>query len=424
MTADEAYDVVVVRDPTMTVGAIRMLSRDLAHLTGVKQADVELAMQKGRFVVYPALSGARVDAATAQLRAMGAVVQVKPSASADVGPEIEPADERALGVDDFGGSVAHFSDADLGLDSGAFNTGAGAKVAGLAPPPLFNQQRVPGGAAPLGRFSVGGNAEEARTSRYEPVPHNASLRHEDRSALGTGLHGVGPSEDDDMLALATGLDAASLESPSVQTIDGMDGDVFDAAEKAAAEDARPDPTSVSTQPVEDEELALDVSAPAGLTPVGPADGAVIRPQHLPEESLTLDRPAQSSAAMSSPSYATPRAPMSSPGMPVANMDLGERGLLFQDPVANTLALIAAACLVCVVVALGMTRATKREGVVGLEAEISESYRSPSDVQGGKQRAPATIQEELDDLYGSAKSQFLIVLALGIPVGLGLGRVRR
>lgn len=379
-------------------------------------------MQKGRFVVYPALSGARVDAATEQLRGMGAVVQVKPSENLEVGPNLEPDTGGALGVDQFGGPVAHFSDADLGLGSTAFNTGAGAKPPELAPPPLFDQ-RGGGGGSP-GRFSVGGGAEDARTSRYEPVPQNASLSHEDMSALVSELHSAGPSPEDDMLALATGLDAAALDSPSVQTIDGMDGDAFDAEEKAAAKDAAGEPAPEPAPPAEEEDLALDIDAPAGLTPVGPADGAVIRPQHPPEEGLTLDRPAQSSASMSSPSYATPRAPMSSPGMPVANMDLGERGLLFEDSVANTLGLIAAACLVCVVVALGMTRATKRESVMALEGEISESYRSPGDVERGKQREPSAIQEELDELYGSAKFQFFVVLVLGIPIGLGLARIRR
>jgi len=371
-------------------------------------------MQKGRFVVYPALAGGRVDAATEQLRGMGAVVQVKPSAQAHAAAKIEPHAGGSLAVDDFDGPVAHFSDADLGLGSGAFNTGAGAKVPELAPPPLFNQRGAGGDRD--GRFSVGG-AEDARTSRYEPVP-------QDLSALANELQSVGgPPSGDDMLALATGLDAAALDSPSIQTIDGMDGDVFDAAEKEAARVAAPDPTP-QPPPGEEEDLSLDVDPPAGLTPVGPADGAVIRPQHPPEEGLTLDRPAQSSASLSSPTYAAPRAPMSSPGMPVAHEHRQERGLLFEDPVANTLGLIAAACLVCVVLAFGLTRATKREAVVALEDEISESYRSPSDVEAGKQRAPATIQEELDDLYGSASFQFLIVLILGIPVGLGLGRIRR
>lgn len=381
-------------------------------------------MQKGRFVVYPALAGARVDAATEQLRGMGAVVQVKPSAPTQPGPNIEPDAGGALGSAEFGGPVAHFSDADLGIGSGAFNTGAGAKVPELAPPPLFDQ-RGAGAGSPGGRFSPGGTAEDARTSRYEPVPQNASLSHEDMSALVSELHSAGPAQDDDMLALATGLDAAALESPSVQTIDGMDGDAFDAAEKEAAREAAPDPTPAPPPPGEEEDLTLDVDAPAGLTPVGPADGAVIRPQHPPEEGLQLDRPAaQSSASMSSPTYAAPRAPMSSPGMPISAVDPGERGLLFADAVANTLGLIAAACLVCVVVAFGLTRATKREAVVALETEISESYRSPSDVAADKQRAPATIQEELDELYSSARFQFLIVLILGVPVGLGLGRIRR
>ena len=244
------------------------------------------------------------------------------------------------------------------------------------------------------------------------------------SALVSELHSGGPSREDDMLALATGLDAAAFDSPSVQTIDGMDGDEFDAEEKAAVKEAAPDPTPAAMQPAEEKDLTLDVDAPAGLTPVGAPNAAVIRPQHPPEEGLKLDRSSQSSAGMSSPTYAAVRAPMSSPGMSRANLDLGERGLLFEDPVANTLGLIAAACLVCVVVAFGLTRVTKRDSVTALEGEISESYRSPSDVAGGKQRAPSTIQEELDELYGSARLQFLMVLLLGIPAGLGLGRIRR
>ncbi len=379
-------------------------------------------MQKGRFVVYPALPGARVDAATEQLRGLGAVVQVKPSEDVELGPNLEPDTGAALGVDEFGGPVAHFSDADLGLGSKAFNTGPGAKVPGLAPPPLFDQRGAGGG--PPGRFSVERSAEEARTSRYEPVPQSPSPGLDDLSELASERDRAASSSAHDMLALATVLDAAAFDSPSVQTIDGMDGDAFDAAEKAAAQEAAADPTPAATHPGAEKEVALEVEAPAGVTPVGPAGGAVIRPQFPPEEGLQLDRPSQSSAAMSAPTYATPRAPMSSPRMPVLHADVGERGLLLEDPVANTLGLIAAACLVCLVAAFGLTRSSKLEGVIALEAEVSESYRSPADVEAGKQRAPATIQEELDDLYSSARFQFLLVLALGIPAGLGLGRIRR
>ena len=128
MPASQAYDVVVVRDPTMTVGAIMTLSRDLAHLTGVKQADVELALQQGRFVVYPGLSQERVDAAAGQLRKMGAVVQVRPSDGGAPIQGAEPDPSSMQAARQYGGPVAHFADA---LDAQAFNTAVNATTLGL-----------------------------------------------------------------------------------------------------------------------------------------------------------------------------------------------------------------------------------------------------------------------------------------------------
>ncbi len=414
MPAGQAYDVVVVRDPTMTVGAIMSLSRDLAHLTGVKQADVELALQQGRFVVYPGLDGDRVQAAADQLRTMGAVVQIK-AAEPVSEDELEPDLEQPR-IGRFDGAVAHFSDADLGLDSGAFNTG-------------------PGFSYPAGESEGIGQVlpsdESAPTARYEPVPQYgvSAARALDLSPLTPRFKtGQESLTADEMRALAAGLDAAAFDVPAIQTIDGMDGAEFDAAEEAAKKEAAPAPVSPSPEFGEEDSLSLDVG---GARSSG--SGASIPVQHggpAPEQSLQLDRPHQSASLpqpqMTSAAYSGTHAMGSSTMMRSPNGDLldEERGLLFADSVANTLGLIAACSLLCIVAAFAITRATKREPIIALERELAESYRSPLDVELGKMRAPPELEEELEKLYSSASFQFMLVLALGIPIGLGLGRIRR
>lgn len=397
----------------MTVGAIMSLSRDLAHLTGVKQADVELALQQGRFVVYPGLDGGRVQAAADQLRTMGAVVQIK-AAEPVSGDQIEPDLEQPR-IGRFDGAVAHFSDADLGLGSGAFNTGPG----------LPNPAGDSGGIG-----QVLPTDEAARTARYEPVPQQQGgavppppqAHIEPHKSSRESLTG------DEMRALADGLDAAAFDAPEIQTIDGMDGAEFDAAEEAAKKEAAPAPVAPPPESGEEESLSLDVGGAGSPA----AEAPIPVPQHggpAPEQSLQLDRPHQSASLpapqMTSAGYSGTHAMGSSTMMRSPNVDLDEeRGLLFADSVANTLGLIAACSLLCIVVAFAITRATKREPIIALEDELAESYRSPLDVELGKMRAPAELEEELEKLYSSAHFQFMLVFSLGIPIGLGLGRIRR
>ncbi|MCR9166102.1 MAG: hypothetical protein ACE37F_17315 [Nannocystaceae bacterium] len=400
MPAGEAYDVVVVRDPTMTVGAVMALSRDLAHLSGVKQADVELALQQGRFVVYAGLESVRVEAATAQLRAMGAVVHVRPAERVS-GDMLEPDLEQPR-VGRFDGAVAHFSDGDLGLGSGAFNTGAG-----FAPDDDGIGRVLP---------------DDPASGAPGPPPPHAQMEPRTPSDSFAG---------DEMQALAAGLDAAAFDAPEIQTIDGMDGAAFDAAEEAAKKEAAPAPVAPPPPSGEEASLALDVGGAGTGAPQ--AEAAPGLPQHGgpgPGQSLQLDRPHQSASAlpqpqMTSAAYSGSYSGGSSTSIPRPSLELDEeRGLLFADSIANTLGLIAACSLLCLFVAFGITRATKREPVVALEDELAESYRSPLDVELGKMRAPAELEEELETLYSSARFQFLLVLSLGIPIGLGLGRIRR
>lgn len=406
MAAGEAYDVVVVRDPTMTVGRIMTLSRDLAHLTGVKQADVELAMQQGRFVVYAALPQERVDAATQQLRTMGAVVRVQPAQQALQLESLEPDRERLAPSSGYGGPVAHFADGDLGLDPGAFNTSPGAR---LGAPPTFNEG--------IGQVID----DDGRTNRYEPVAHQGPS--------------LGPV--DDMAALASGLDAASLDAPAVTTIDGMDGAAFDAEEKAAREEAVPE-VSQAPKPDVDEPLTLDVDAPAGLTPVGSPNAAVGVARNPPEESLRLALTPGGGAAQPQgvmPRLPAPAAPAqaaasaaSSPYMAVPRGDMPQvaekRGLLFEDTIANALACVAITSLLGIMVAFGVTRG-KRDAATTLETELSSSLRNPGDVSRGDRRSPDVVQADLEGVYDDAQLRFLLVLfGLGIPGGIGLSFIRR
>ena len=385
------------------------LSRDLAHLTGVKQADVELALQQGRFVVYAGLAHERVQAATEQLRSIGAVVQVRAAAREVQLEALEP-DSRLEPGPQYGGPVAHFGDVDRALRDGAFNTAPGARQ--VEPPPGYNQQGI-------GRVID----EDSRTSRYQPVESEP-------------LPVV-----DEMEALASGLDAAAFDAPAVTTIDGMDGAAFDAEEEAARKKDVPQPESTSVPaPGEPEpELSLDVDAPAGLTPVGSATAAVGIATNPPEESLrlvdtppTTGRPAVAKPRGPSPFVPPPPAAAHAPPPSQSHMmrspsgpaDGEKQGLLFPDEVANVLGCIALASVLGVLVAFAATR-SKHAAVMELEDEISESYRSPGDVERGKMRAPDAIQADLDEVYGAARFRFvLVLLALGVPGGLGLSRIRR
>ena len=136
----------------------------------------------------------------------------------------------------------------------------------------------------------------------------------------------------------------------------------------------------------------------------------------------MSQPAMSQPAMSPPTYpgarAVPRASMRELDVPT------DRGLLFEDSVANVLGMVALCTLITMVIGFGTSNATKRSEVASLEEEISESYRNPLDVEFGERRAPATLEEELQKVYDSARTRFLLVFALGIPLGLGLGQIRR
>ncbi len=124
--------------------------------------------------------------------------------------------------------------------------------------------------------------------------------------------------------------------------------------------------------------------------------------------------ASSSAAAIPNPYALPRAPAEPEP---------RRGLFFADAVANYLAAIAAAVLVTLIIAFAVTRSTKKDAILALEDEITESYRKPLVVESGKIRAPAVIEDELDTLYGAARSRFLMIMFVGIPLGLAVGRIR-
>lgn len=387
------------------------LSRDLAHLVGVAQADVELALHHGRFVVYRAIDPDQVESATTQLRSMGAVVQVKPSTESVEMPTIEPDDEAGPAGDPsrYQGPVAHFADGGVGVAHHMTQPG-GRPTPGIMPPPDFGVGGQPNGAATNVRAAP------------QPVPVPAAAPQPNYAPPPQAPASPSPAPDDGMMAMVAQLEAASGDGPSVMTLDGLDNQAVEQEEEAreAAESAADaaiarelQPNAVQEAPVDpDAPLALDLeatkprSAPVSAGPGPMAPAAAIQPAPM------------ASASQSAPAYAAPRAPLNTGG------SMREpRGIFLGDEIANYLAGVAAASVLCLLVAFAVTRASKRESIVTLEDEISESYRLPLKVEKGDVRAPDKIQAELDELYGSARVQFMLILLLGVPIGLGVGRIR-
>ncbi len=399
----------------MSVGAVMSLSRDLAHLVGVAQADVELALHHGRFVVYRAIDPDQVESATTQLRSMGAVVQVKPSTESLDMPAIEPDDEAGpLGDPSrYQGPVAHFADGGVGVAHHMTQPG-GRPTPGIMPPPDFGVSRQPDPGTHTNFGPVPGLA--SASPRHAPVPMPAAGP---VPSYAPPVQAPAAAPEGGMMAMVEQLEAASDGGPSVMTLDGLDSAAVEEEEEAreAAEAAADAAVAREVQPDAVQAPPIDPDAPLSL------DLGATRPRPAPAPAAPMTaapmQPApMASAAQSAPTYAAPRAPMCNQGAVRE-----PRGLFLGDEITNYLAGVAAASLLCLLVAFAVTRSSKRDAIVALEDEISESYRLPLKVEKGDVRAPSEIQGELDDLYGSARTQFMLILVLGVPIGLGIGRIR-
>ena len=247
---------------------------------------------------------------------------------------------------------------------------------------------------------------------------------------------------DPAASLAEQIEAAA-ESGSLEIVT-LDGESSDSVELKLQKTAAPPPAvqapapsaPEAPSPPKDEPLALDLGPPPsgaalpdpqlGRGPGGalsdpqrgrgpaPPGGALPGPQlgtgpALPDPSA---RPSASGAFAEAPREPAPPEPA-----PV-------RRLFSRDPLANYLFGVAVGLVIGVVAAFQTSRALDREDIMALEDKLAESYVKPIEVEAGELQRPQDIERDLEAMYGDTRTFFLLTMIFaGIPLGLGLGRIR-
>jgi hypothetical protein len=98
--------------------------------------------------------------------------------------------------------------------------------------------------------------------------------------------------------------------------------------------------------------------------------------------------------------------------------------LREDRVAMLLVGLCVGLALSLILALQMQRSDVRDKLPALEEELATALADPIGVSEGKRRAPAKVEEELDEALDELQRSFLLWWALpGLAVGLLLSRIR-
>jgi len=99
-------------------------------------------------------------------------------------------------------------------------------------------------------------------------------------------------------------------------------------------------------------------------------------------------------------------------------------VLRDDRVATTLLAVAIALMISLVVALQVQRGDARDLLPPLEEELAASLNDPAAVEARELRSPSTVEDQINDTLDGMEGSFLLWwLAIGIPVGLAISRMR-
>lgn len=154
----------------------------------------------------------------------------------------------------------------------------------------------------------------------------------------------------------------------------------------------------------------------------------------PTASAALELDYEAAGAVSRQGPAAPAASMSQPAASHASASAGSTDgqpvlsptfLLGRDVYTAIPAGLAVGLALSLLVAIQWQRGVDAETVKPLEAELQTALSAPSRVEAGEVRAPHAVEEALDEAYGSLRHSFLLKwLAIGLPIGFALSRIRR
>jgi hypothetical protein len=383
--AGERFDIVVVG--VQAGGEARSdLAADLSSLTGLPPHKVTLALGDGELIVHRSLPDGEARRAAASLRSLGADVEIR-----STGVSEGMATLRAIVPPPAYGASARTRDAPAHVDP----------TRPLGRPPVDRISQRP-------RLSAFATGRAATTPReLQPAsdrPGNGSPRvggHVGGPALGDRVRSTQLTEAERLIASLEAA-AGSEDGLEIVTLDGERSDPVEvkAPDPSADDIVREEPAPLPSRPSEDERLALDFEGARDLAAASTSARAVEIAQPV--------APVRTSG---------PR------GIPEALRHQGNP-LLSRDAVANYVFGVAVGLGLGLVIAFVAVRVWHRPDVLALEQELAESHAKPIEVASGQRRVPTDVERDLDARYGDSRVFFLLAMVLvGVPVGLGIGRVR-
>jgi hypothetical protein len=453
----ERYDIVVV-GVQVDDDTASHLAADLSALTGLSPHKVSLAVHDGELIVHRSLTGIEARRAANSLRRLGAAVEIRTSLDGD---EPIPDIDVALGEHGLvlpharGGKAPIAPPPEFGGASVGRNIDIGAK--GNAAQELLDPSRPQG--RPEDLVSERPFVPERATSRGRPTPHPGAAPRLP----------VDPDEDDARKPRDAYV-GTPRRKPNAE-VRGVAGQIADAQRLAESLEAAAESDDaievVTLDGVSSESVEVKLGGPppgesgsgAATSSSASASGSASGSGHASASGPSSSAPAAASLAASSsaqrrapagdrlaldfdaPRDPPPRAPVSAasprveapltvrntgPRAPVpASLRPEGQAIFSADPLANYLFGIAVGLAIGMAIAFMAVRMSVRADVLALEQELAEAVTQPLQVEIGQLRDPEEIALELDAKYGRSRLYFVLTMLLvGVPTGLGLGRIRR
>jgi hypothetical protein len=472
----ETWDVVVVGLHDPRPDKLGHLARHLARVCEMPIDELVEALQEGEVPVYSGLRRHEAERAAHQLDAFGAAVDLRLAVvTSGVYPILKPDAERRSGT-----AVGGFID-DSATPPRIVDSQVG--VLPLEPPAAGDHIGPVAAAPPMVQGAAGRRAASASASpvvtRRRTIGESPSSVPPSHPPVGHPAAGrparAGVSLDDDPLgALTSGLERLSADDAL-----GMLGSLDDDRDRvqprggdwATPRDGVPapqEPPAAATpaprrasQPVIETGRADDAPPPPPRRGPIVATAPVAKPTPVPAKPVTpkaradpfappsgssdlqLDYEAAGMSRPPTPTLSRAVKPGHSAVLPrrTRATDVGGTGaaargfgraseasrrpLMGPEPVSATLFGLVAGLALGLFAAVLLQKGAENEAIVGFEAEMQQALAAPDDVAAGQVRAANAIEADLDAAYAEVRRSFLLRwLAIGVPIGLVLGRLKR
>jgi hypothetical protein len=483
---DETWDVVVVGLHDPRPDKLGHLARHLARVCEMPIDELVEALQEGEVPVYSRLRRHEAERAAHELDGFGAAVDLRLAvATSGVYPILKPDAERRSGtavggfIDD-SATPPRIVDSQVGvlpLEPAA----AEDHIGPVAPaPPLVQagSRRASASAPVVTRRRTIGESPGSVPPSQPPAGHGsfagAAIERErdPLDALATGLERLSESDAIDGMLGALGDDRVHARvGPDRTPRDGYRAPEVPQAGtdrpyqrepgergRRATPAATPAPRRAS-QPVIDTGRAEDPAPPPprrGPIAPGPlAPAATPARAEAPKRAedrfapppassdLQLDYEAAGMSRPPTPTLSRTAKPGNSGVLPrrTRATDAGGTGaaargfgveherehrpLMGPEPVSAAIFGLAVGLGLGLLVATFLHKGSDQSSILAFEAEMQQALAAPDEVAAGSVRAPTSIEDDLEAAYGDVRRSFLMYwLAIGVPVGLVLGRLKR